>query len=163
MGWVQGGEAVKQLVEFVTFMHRSEKTSSYWRMYQEEVRQAAPKVFVTPAATRWGGYHDAMVRWLELEPLAREWVEKDDRMDQESRQKIAALLPDPEHTDTLKALAYALCVPRLLDLCLQDPSMPTGVMYFRNLDKLLTLLRILSFQTAHQRPDEREAIKKMEA
>ena len=121
MGWVQGGEAVKQLVEFVTFMHRSEKASSYWRTYQEEVRQAAPKVFVTPAATRWGGYHDAMVRWLELEPLAREWVEKDDRMDQESRQKIAALLPDPEHTDTLKALAYALCVPRLLDLCLQDP------------------------------------------
>ena len=47
-------------------------------MYQEEVRQAVPKVFLTPAAMRWGGYHDAMVRWLELEPLAREWVEKDD-------------------------------------------------------------------------------------
>lgn len=59
--------AIKKVVELSTYMHRSTKVASQFRNFQTEYLGRRTWLgFITPSPTRWGGYHAAMQRYLQL-------------------------------------------------------------------------------------------------
>ena len=72
------------------------------------------------------------------------WVAQDSRLDDEQRGKLQEAMPDLPDTKALKALVLVLFCCYTREKALEDPKVPSGILYFRYVSTLWDDLELLA-------------------
>ena len=135
---------VHNITNLSSFMHRSITLGALFHAFQEARKPGSALSFVTPSPTRWGGYHDSIIRYLEIRSIFEEWVEMEDKICEDDRRSLCERLVPEEEVESLRALCYVLYAIKMHTLAAEDPKAPTGVIYLRIVESIVDVLKIMA-------------------
>ena len=135
---------VCNITNLSSFMHRSITLGALFHAFQEARKPGSALSFITPSPTRWRGYCDSIIRYLEIRSIFQEWVETEDKICEEDRRSLREKLVPEEEVDSLRALCYVLYAIKMHTLAAEDPKVPTGVIYLHIVEGIVDVLKVMA-------------------
>ena len=117
---------------------------------------------IVPSPTSWGGYHDARLRFLEVRIDFESFLHMDERLEKDDIDRLGWRSITTLDLDVLQATAYVLYAIKVHSLAAEDAKWPSGVCYFRTVEKMVMLLKAMRKQHTQWNEDDKLRIKYME-
>ncbi len=99
---VETSSPVHKVMSMAAAFNKSIPRSSHFVKWQREDKNIAPLQVEQISRTRWHGYHDSMIRHIQIQDRISEWIEH------------VRLLPNNDHLN-VEPLTEFLCTPE--ELC----------------------------------------------
>ena len=93
----------------------------------DTLNQGKGRKLIVPSPTRCGGYHDAIMRFLELRIDFESFLRTDERLEKDDIDRLGWRSITTSDLDVLQSKAYVLYAIKVHSLAAEDAKLPSGV------------------------------------
>ena len=128
----------------------------------DTLNQGKGHKLIVLSPNRWGGYHNAIMHFLEVRIDFESFLHMDERLEKDDIDRLGWRSITTSDLDVLQAMAYVLYAIKVHSLAAEDAKWPSGVCYFRTVENMVMLLKAMRQHHTQWDDDDKLRIKYME-